>query len=338
MITRKIASLSLALSVLVSGTAIAFADENTKDTKTDFTAAAQAMADAGMTGVSSAALVHDPALNAALLNASDGLSPTQLTAQALVMEQEQREAKENAARQQAGESAKAAARTALLAEYDGVMATTDLNVRAAPDGEVLRIIDSGKVVYLEDAVDGWYEISFDNTTGYISADYAQPVHYADYENTDATCWDEVTEDETTGYTGGYEPVRYAYSGNISTASGVREELVALAYTYLGTPYVYGGSSYSGTDCSGFTMAVFGAFGYGLSHGASTQYYQSMSISLSEAEAGDLIFFNTEGGISHVGLYLGGGSFIHASCSYGVTIDTLSGYYANCYVGVGRILP
>lgn len=327
----------MALSVLVSGTVIAFADENTEDTKQDFSAAAQAMAEAGMTGVSSAAVVHDPALNAVLLGASDGLSPTQLTAQAIVMEQEQRVAKENAARQQAGESAKAAARTALLAEYDGVMVTSDLNVRSTPDGEVVRIIDSGKVVYLKDAADGWYEVSFDDTTGYISADYAEPVHYADYEGTDATNWDEPVEEEG-GSSGSSYVARAVYTGDISATSDLRQAIVAQAYTYLGTPYAYGGSSYSGTDCSGLTMAVFGAFGYSLPHGASSQYYMSADISLSEAAAGDLIFFNTEGGISHVGIYLGGGSFIHASCSYGVTIDTLSGYYADCYVGVGRILP
>lgn len=337
MITRKIASLGLALTVLVSGTAIAFADENTKATQTDFAAAAQAMEDVGMIGVSSTAVVHDPSLNAALMNTSDGLSLTQLTAQSILMEQAQREEKEIAARQQAGETAKAAAREALLAEYDGVKVTSELNVRSAPDGEIVRIIDSGKVVCLKDAVDGWYQVSFDDTTGYISADYAEPVHYADYEGTDATNWEEPVEEESVSSGSSYAS-RIAYSGDISATSDLRQAIVAQAYTYLGTPYAYGGSSYSGTDCSGLTMAVFGAFGYSLPHGASSQYYMSADISLSEATAGDLIFFNTEGGISHVGIYLGGGSFIHASCSYGVTIDTISGYYANCYVGVGRILP
>ena len=66
---------------------------------------------------------------------------------------------------------------------------------------------------------------------------------------------------------------------------MREELIAYAYTYLGTPYVYGGSSYSGTDCSGFTMAVFAKFGYSLSHGASDQYYTATSVSSEERQAG-----------------------------------------------------
>lgn len=141
-----------------------------------------------------------------------------------------------------------------------------------------------------------------------AAEYAQPVHYADYEGTSAT-------------------------------NTVREELIAYAYTYLGTPYVYGGSSYSGTDCSGFTMAVFAKFGYSLSHGASDQYYTATSVSSEERQAGDLVFFDTFGGISHVGIYLGGGQFIHASSSGGVKVNSLyESYYAACYLGAGRILP
>ena len=267
MISRKIASFGLALSVLVSSAAIAYADENTKEENNDYPVAARTMEDAGMTGISAAALNLDPALNVA----------------------------------------EAAVRAALLEEYDGVMVSDDLNVRKTPGGTVLRTINGGKVAHLEDAVDGWYKITYGKTTGYISADYAEPVHYADYEGTSAT-------------------------------STVREDLIAYAYTYLGTPYVYGGSSYSGTDCSGFTMSVFAEFGYSLYHGASDQYEQSTPVSSAEREAGDLVFFNTEGGISHVGLYIGGGCFIHASSSRGVTVDSLSGYYADCYVGAGRLLP
>ncbi len=307
MISRKIASFGLALSVLVSSAAIAYADENTKEENNDYPVAARTMEDAGMTGISAAALNHDPALNVALLADFDGLTLTQLTARAIVKEQEKLAAEEDAAREQANASAEAAVRAALLEEYDGVMVSDDLNVRKTPGGTVLRTINGGKVAHLEDAVDGWYKITYGKTTGYISADYAEPVHYADYEGTSAT-------------------------------STVREDLIAYAYTYLGTPYVYGGSSYSGTDCSGFTMSVFAEFGYSLYHGASDQYAQSTPVSSAEREAGDLVFFNTEGGISHVGLYIGGGCFIHASSSRGVTVDSLSGYYADCYVGAGRLLP
>ena len=119
---------------------------------------------------------------------------------------------------------------------------------------------------------------------------------------------------------------------------MREELIAYAYTYLGTPYVYGGSSYSGTDCSGFTMAVFAKFGYSLSHGASDQLYAFTRVSTAQRLAGDLVFFSYGGGdISHVGIYLGGGAFIHATSNGGVKISYFDGYYSSTYVGAVRIL-
>ena len=127
--------------------------------------------------------------------------------------------------------------------------TEAVRLRSAADNDTAPslTIDSGKVARLNDYQDGWYQVTFGQSTGYIPAEYAQPVHYADYEGASAT-------------------------------NTVREELIAYAYTYLGTPYVYGGSSYSGTDCSGFTMAVFAKFGYSLSHGASDQYYTATSVS------------------------------------------------------------
>mgnify|MGYP002988548498 FL=1 len=208
------------------------------------------------------------------------------------------------------DAAKEAARQSLLSEYDGVQLTEAVRLRSAADNDTAPslTIDSGKVARLNDYQDGWYQVTFGQSTGYIPAEYAQPVHYADYEGTSAT-------------------------------NTVREELIAYAYTYLGTPYVYGGSSYSGTDCSGFTMAVFAKFGYSPFPGASDQYYTATSVSSEERQAGDLVFFDTFGGISHVGIYLGGGQFIHASSSGGVKVNSLyESYYAACYLGAGRILP
>ena len=117
-------------------------------------------------------------------------------------------------------------------------------------------------------------------------------------------------------------------------------LVSYAEQFVGqVPYVWGGSTTSGWDCSGFVMYVFAQFGISLPHGASDQYASCTPVSDAERQPGDLVFFSTyTSGISHVGIYIGGGLFIHASSSYGVTISSLgNSYYASCYLFSGRLI-
>ena len=90
------------------------------------------------------------------------------------------------------------------------------------------------------------------------------------------------------------------------------------------------------------MYIYKQFGYSLPHSATSQWLSGMGTkiySISELQPGDLVFFNTSGrGIGHVGIYLGGGQFIHASTSRGVVISSLyESYYANTYLYAGRIL-
>lgn len=93
----------------------------------------------------------------------------------------------------------------------------------------------------------------------------------------------------------------------------KENIVPTAKIFLNTPYLWGGKNILGIDCSGFTQVVFSLCGYNLLRDASKQNTQGKEIlSINEAEAGDLLFFDKKGRITHVGIYMGDNKIIHAS--------------------------
>jgi peptidoglycan DL-endopeptidase CwlO len=112
-------------------------------------------------------------------------------------------------------------------------------------------------------------------------------------------------------------------------------VVGIAMQYLGVPYVWGGASPSGFDCSGFIMYVYNQVGVSLPHHAASQYGSGSPVSRDALEAGDLVFFN---GLGHAGIYIGGGQFIHAPHSGDVVkISSLSdSWYAATWVGARRL--
>ena len=119
-----------------------------------------------------------------------------------------------------------------------------------------------------------------------------------------------------------------------------DAVVALAQRYLGTSYVWGGSSPGGFDCSGFILYVFQQCGVNLPRMADGQFEYGMKVANSDLRPGDAVFFTTyEPGASHVGIYIGNGLFIHASSAAGqVTITSLSKqYYRDRYLGARRYL-
>lgn len=116
-------------------------------------------------------------------------------------------------------------------------------------------------------------------------------------------------------------------------------VIQTSMQYLGVPYVFGGTTPSGFDCSGYVRYVFAQAGIYLPRMADEQYEAGMPISTSELVPGDLVFFSTYTyGVSHVGIYIGEGNFIHAASNLGVSIASLDGYYwSDCYVGARRIM-
>ena len=99
-------------------------------------------------------------------------------------------------------------------------------------------------------------------------------------------------------------------------------LVNYALQFVGNPYSYGGADlYNGTDCSGFTMRIFEAYGYSLPHSAESQSYMGSYVSLDNLQPGDLIFYGYDGYICHVAIYIGNGQIVHAATSYeGIVIS------------------
>jgi cell wall-associated NlpC family hydrolase len=125
-------------------------------------------------------------------------------------------------------------------------------------------------------------------------------------------------------------------GIINRTSTIAAGLTRSAMRFIGTPYVFGGTSPSGFDCSGYTQHVFAMVGIKIPRTADVQYYAGRRIK-NGMRAGDLVFFQTyEPGPSHVGIYLGDGKFVHSS-SHGVMVSRLKdNYWASRYLGAKRL--
>lgn len=120
-----------------------------------------------------------------------------------------------------------------------------------------------------------------------------------------------------------------------------DSIIAKAKEFIGTPYVYGSSGPNAFDCSGFTSHVYKLMGYTIPRSSASQSNYGTPIAREDLLPGDLLFFNTTGsGVSHVGIYIGNGQFIHAASSpvNRVTISSLSeAYYSKRYISARRVL-
>lgn len=125
----------------------------------------------------------------------------------------------------------------------------------------------------------------------------------------------------------------------SRGSSTIRDLVTEACKYFGVPYVSGGTTPEGFDCSGYVYYVFKAVGISLPRSSSEQSAVGQSIERNELTIGDLVFFSTDGStaINHVGICLGDSTFIHCSSNHGVVISNLyDTYYKNCYTCARKV--
>jgi cell wall-associated NlpC family hydrolase len=138
-----------------------------------------------------------------------------------------------------------------------------------------------------------------------------------------------------------QPLQFKYAQLLNTdvEAITNIKLYEAIEDWWATRYRYGGTTKNGVDCSALTGAILSqAFNITAERTARAQYAQSQKIERANLAEGDLVFFNTRGGVSHVGIYLGNGYFVHSSVHSGVTINSLDDtYYGKKYIGGGRII-
>lgn len=214
-----------------------------------------------------------------------------------------------------------------------------VNMRSGPGTSYSAIGKSseGDLAYIIGFNKQWYKVIWNDKICYIRSDYLTLTEYP-YENRASSKSPLFfRKGNSTGTAVSATALKNSanYMGGTSA-----ERIIATAKNYIGVPYLWAGSTPSGFDCSGFVQYVFKAHGISLNRTAATQYKHGTYVSKSSLQPGDLVFFqNTyKAGISHVGIYIGNGQFIHASSSKGVTISNLSSsYYVSHYYGARRIL-
>ena len=198
------------------------------------------------------------------------------------------------------------------------MYTTDrLNLRkgAGTSYSVITTLDKGIAVTVHSSSNGWSKVSVNGMTGYVSSSYLSST----------------------------KPSNSSSSTDSSTSSKV-DKVLNFASQQLGKPYVWGAQGPNSFDCSGLTYYVYkNAAGITLPRTSVEQSKYGTTVSKSNLKAGDLIFFDTsgpnDGGVSHVGIFVGNGQMIHASSSQKkiVKVSVETSYWNNAFVRAKRVL-
>ncbi|MBP3587553.1 MAG: C40 family peptidase [Clostridia bacterium] len=206
-----------------------------------------------------------------------------------------------------------------------------LNIRskASTNGTILGTVKKGTVLTVTGlCTNGWVRVDYQGMVGFVSGDYVVDA--------DANMPDEPYENET-------PPEQEEPDNNtdiyVPAGSGA-VDIANFAMEFVGYPYVYGAESPSqGFDCSGLVYYCFGEFGISLKRTADDQMnHNGTSVSKSDLQVGDLVFFGYGGYADHVGIYIGNNNFVHAANpSSGVRVSSMDEtYYLNKYIGARRI--
>ena len=216
-----------------------------------------------------------------------------------------------------------------------------LNVRQAQstESECIGSVTGGQELDVLGETDEWVEIQYnDDTVGYVAREFVEvgwnyPTAMT-LEEEQAMIEAALAEKAAKAAQTTTRSSEIAVLPPVNTSAeglALGQQIVSYACQFVGNPYVYGGSSLTnGTDCSGFTMAVYAQFGYSLSHSSAVQMSQGTAVSLDAVQPGDIICYS-----GHVGLYIGGGQIVHASTeSTGIIISNM--YYTSP-IGARRIV-
>ena len=201
-----------------------------------------------------------------------------------------------------------------------IVCDTSVNFRSQPNTScsIIGSLYNGATVTILSSENGWYKATYNGKTGYISADYVT-----------------VTSGQASDSAVSKPSNSVSYNGT----SAKRKAVIEYAAQFLGTPYVYGGSTPSGFDCSGFTSYVFKNTVGSIPRVAQAQFDATTRVSMDELLPGDLVFFGSSASsISHVGIYVGNNQFIHSPHTGDVVkYDSLTGSYASRFQGGGRVI-
>jgi cell wall-associated NlpC family hydrolase len=232
----------------------------------------------------------------------------------------------------------------------GTVSGSVVNVRSKPDisSEVLAKLDKGTKVDIYERSGEWYRISIgEERFGWVNAEFLTvrgdtvSRGVTSELQVPAALTEEVEEEEADG--GSVEQDSASDSGDDAAVdentSDIRQQIVAYAKKFIGVKYVFGGSTPKGFDCSGFVSYVYKHFDMTLARASRDMGAAGTVVKKADLQPGDLVFFDTNGGlnaITHVGIYIGSGKFIHASSTSGsrkVKISNLNeAYYQKRLMG------